>query len=253
MLRGGKYVIRTITSGRVKEKSKVWIPANAIVRKGRVKGNTAAAKRDSNERSAIKQLARVINCNFSKKDIYLTLTYSDSDLPADMTAQQKDATNFIRRLERAAKKAGVEDPKRIIVCSEKDGKTRESVRPHIHIVFSGTGFEFRNGEWYIGKRKLLSIWGKGGVYAEPLRTQDDYTPLAAYLIRQAGADESGKKYRCSQNMAKPIITEELAVTDRQLRAPVGARVMEQRYNDLEGINYVRYVRPEKKDRKQPRE
>lgn len=248
MRKEGKWVIRTITSGKVREKSKVWVPAQTKVRKGRVKGSTTASKRDSNERSAIKQLARIINCNFSKRDIYMTLSYEEEKLPEGMDGQNADATNFIRRLERAIKKLGYNAPKRIIVCSVKDGKTGEVVRPHVHILLSGEGLTFSGGEWRCGKRRLSDIWGKGWVYAEPLRAQDDYTPLATYLIRQAGDAPDGKKYRCSQNMAKPIITEEEAKTGRPMRAPTGTIVVEQTYNELAGVNYVRYITPGRKER-----
>lgn len=39
-------MIRTYKSGRVIEKSKFWVPAQARPRAGRVKNNTSAAKRD---------------------------------------------------------------------------------------------------------------------------------------------------------------------------------------------------------------
>lgn len=57
---GGYYVIRTYRAGQMVEKSKVWVPSQAKVRAGRVKGNTSAAKRDRNAMQAVRVLARVM-------------------------------------------------------------------------------------------------------------------------------------------------------------------------------------------------
>ena len=70
-------MIRTYKSGRVIEKSKFWVPAQARPRAGRVKNNTSAAKRDQNARRAVRTLARTINCNFGAKDLFVTATFDD--------------------------------------------------------------------------------------------------------------------------------------------------------------------------------
>lgn len=242
-MKEGRWVVRKYVSGQVVERSKVYIPGSRPIRKGRVKGSTTAAKADSNAMQAVKQLARAINCNFTRKDLYITLTYAEGRLPEDWKQAEKETGNFIRRLNYQLSKQRIQRVKWISVASEADGKSGEPVRPHTHVILSSSGITFRDGDWWCGGKSLREIWGMGVVYCEPLRAQQDYTPLAVYLIRQAGRQENRKKYRTSRNLAKPIVTEEEVRTGRPLRAPAGARVVEQRYNTLDGVNYIRYIRP----------
>lgn len=53
----GHYMVRTIQSGAVTEKTKFWVPANVKPRSGRKKGGTTARKQDVNERDGKKRLA----------------------------------------------------------------------------------------------------------------------------------------------------------------------------------------------------
>ncbi|MBQ0037472.1 MAG: hypothetical protein KBS74_02245 [Clostridiales bacterium] len=202
-------------------------------------------KMEANIRAAVKQLARTLNANFTHKDLYITLKYDDEHLPEDWKRQEKDRAEFIRRMKSALKRQGIRDTKWVSVCSEVDGKTGEAVRPHIHIPISGDGITFRDGEWWIGNENLTELWGKGSVYAEPMRRQKDYTALAIYLIRQAGRQTDRRKYHTSRNMVKPTVEEFIALTDRKMQAPAGAVTVEKQYNALTGANYLRYIKPEK--------
>lgn len=244
----GYWVVRKYISGNVIERSKVYIASSRKPRTGRVKGHTSAEKADSNAKAAIRQLARTLNCNYSKADFILTVKYDDEHLPSDWQEQEKDASNFVRRLVRALKSEGVQTVKTVIVTSELDGKTGEVVRKHDHIVVTGKGFSFSDGKWKIGKRLLDDIWGKGSIYCESLWDQQDYTPLAAYLIRQTVDHRDGrKKYRPSRNMEKPIVTEEIVKTGKELRAPKGAVVKERIFTEFGGTNYLRYVREDREE------
>lgn len=249
----GRWVVRKYISGNVIERSKVFIPGRpGHGRRRRVKGSTTAARHDLNARAAEKRLARLINCNFSHRDLLLTVKYDDAHLPDTWQVQEKDADNLRRRLVRAMKKAGAEDVKSILLTSELDGKTGEVVRKHMHIVISGTAWRWENGCWWIGERKVDEIWGRGTVWAENLWDQQDYTPLAVYLIRQVRDHTEGRQmYRPSRNLAKPIIEEEEVKTGRELRAPKGAVVKEKLFNDF-GANYIRYIRPESKRQEKDR-
>lgn len=241
----GYWVVRKYISGSVIERSKVYVPSSRRPRTGRVKGHTSAEKRDSNARGAARTLARLLNCNFSHADFMLTVKYDDEHLPETWQEQERDAGNFVRRLTRALKGQGAETVKSIIICSELDGKTGELVRKHGHIIISGTGFAFSGGKWKIGRRLLDDIWGKGSVYCESLWDQQDYTPLAVYLIKQtADHRDNRKKYRPSRNMDKPIVTEEIVKTGQELRAPKGAVIKERIYTEFGATNYLRYVKPD---------
>jgi len=230
------------------ERSKVWVPGTRRRKTGRVKGSTTAERRDQNARAAAKVLNRLLVCNFSARDIFLTLKYDDDHLPTDPEQVHRDGENFLRRLVRAMEKAGADKNaiRRVMVCADKDPETQEGRRYHLHIVITGWEMSFRAAQWYCGEKALNEIWGRGSVYAEPMRQQEDYTALAVYLIRQAIGGENRKKYYPSRNLRKPVVTETLAATGGELRVPKGANVREKRYDALQGVNYVRYILPEKR-------
>lgn len=242
---GGHWVVYKITAGSVVEKMKVWRSGSPRgPRKRRVKGSSTLRKLERNLRAAVKALARILNANFSHKDLYLTLKYDDAHLPEDWRQMEKDRSDFIKRVKKTLKKQGITGTKWVSVCSEIDGRTGEVVRPHIHIPITGDGITFHDGQWWIGHETLDNLWGKGSVYAEPLRRQKDYTALALYLIRQAGRQTDRKKYHTSRNMTKPVVEEYIALTDRELKAPKGAVTVDKHYDVLSGANYIRYIKPE---------
>lgn len=245
---GGYYVIRTYRAGKIVERSKVWVPTQAKVRGGRVKGNTSAAKRDRNAMQAVRALARSMNCNCNRTWLHMVCKLDDSHLALFDAEPEKWLKNFRARLSRAVKKQGGELAY-YEVLSHKDGETGEEKRLHVHYVIRLESVRFEGGRWTLGGKALRDIWGMGSVWAEPLHDQPDYTPLALYLLRQA--DRNGKKaYNPSRNLKKPIITETVALTSRPLRAPAGAVVMENNWDAIKGTNYIRYKAPEKELRRE---
>ncbi len=245
---GGKWMIRTYKAGRVVEKSKFWVPNTTKARKGRVKGSTSAAKRDQNARRAVHVLARIINCNFGKDDIYATLKFDDEYLAligGDYGTLSRLLGNFIKRLRRKLRKLGVE-LKWVAVPSEKDGETGAQKRLHVHMVLTGAGIQWRDGAWYVGEECLENIWGMGSIYAEPLRSQHDYTPVALYMLRQARRDvPDAKAYTTSRNMIQPEITERIVRTGNAMRQPPRAYLLEaSQYDAATGCHYIRYLAPE---------
>lgn len=248
---GGYFVIRTYKAGQMVEKSKVWVPSQAKVRSGRVKGNTSAAKRDRNAMQAVRVLARSMNCNCDHRWLHTVCSLDDGHLEAFNAAPEKHLKNFRARVQRAVKKLGGGQITYYEVVSRRDGDGNEK-RVHVHYVIRLEGVRFEDGRWMLGEKALEDIWGMGGVWAEPLHDQPDYTPLAVYLLRQA--DRDGKKaYNPSRNLKKPIVTETLALTGRPLRAPAGAVVMENRWNAMNGTNYIRYKAPKKEGRREKAE
>lgn len=243
---GVKCVIRTYKCGRVIEKSKFWVSDRVVIRKGRVKGNTGAAKRDANARAAVKGLARTLNCNCTSRDVLVTCKYNDESLALFDSWQEQDKLtgNFLRRLKYELKKQGVE-LRAVVVHSEMDGETGRRVRPHVHIVLMGSNIIFRDGDWWIGKKTMTQIWGMGSTYTEPLHDQVDYTPLAVYLLRQARRGENVKSYSCTRNLEKPEVRETVTYMEGPMKAPARALLLESgEYNIESGCHYIRYLAPE---------
>lgn len=240
---GGYFVIRTYRAGKMVEKSKVWVPTQARVRSGRVKGNTSAAKRDRNAMQAVRVLARSMNCNCDRTWLHMVCKLDEEHLADFDAGPERFLKNFRARLGRWVKKLGGALAYYEFL-SRRDGDGRQK-RVHVHYVIRLEGVRFEDGKWMLGEKSLEDIWGMGSVWAEPLHDQPDYTPLALYLLRQA--DRDGKKaYNPSRNLKKPIVTERAALTARPLRAPAGAVVMEVGgWDAMHGTHYIRYKAPEK--------
>ena len=243
---------RKIKSGKVTEVSQFWLgPRRQRTR--RRKGSSTLEKRDRNMQQTARCLARTINCNFEKRDWFLTLTFSDAHLPESPREALGVVRLFVRRLKRWLAKAGTAI-RCVWILSDKT-KTGDPERLHVHMILGGEGVEevkkADHTEVCIAGRSLKDIWGQGIVHAEHLRDQDDYSPLAAYMVVQAAAGADVKKYHVSQGLDQPVVvSEEVIDRPRELRAPAGAVVQEVTEYDIEtGTQYLRYIAAPKKERR----
>lgn len=224
-MKEGYWVIRTYVSGQVGEKIKYWISGARPSRSER-KMKTDIRKLQQNYSSAEKELARLINNNYSKGDILLGLDYSDGgyqkllqraggEKTADdiYRAAEHEAVLCLRRVKREAAKTGLEI-KSIVTTSDMDGETGEQVRVHHHIVINAEALPL-----------FLKKWKLGSVDWEPLAQQEDYTPLANYLIRQVRHIENGKKYTSSRNLERPKCKDRVALNNSEIRAPKNTKLL----------------------------
>ncbi|MEG0780032.1 MAG: hypothetical protein RR426_05465 [Oscillospiraceae bacterium] len=243
-------MVRKTISNSIVEQSKFWVPAQVKPRRGKRRGNTSPRKQDENGELAIRQLARVLNCNFSRGDFLLTLKYDEAGMErigGDRDEGERQLFLCLRRMARAFKAAGYQQMPRVAMTSEKDEETGEVVRLHHHLVISGAAFSLREGILYLGKKPMDAVWGFGTVDWQGMR-QGDKTPLAVYLCRQARCGENEKKWTTSQHLKKPIISERIAKPG-ELKVPAGAATLQNgNYDPETGTHYIRYRLPEPKER-----
>lgn len=244
-------MIRTIRSGSVIEKTQFYV-GERKPRADRKKGSSSRAKMEANSMAAVRMLARTINCNWSKGDLFLSLDYDAEHLPKDAAASDKAAALFWRRLSRELQKQGVK-VRGFWINADKDDAGNPA-RLHVHAVISAEGtsiaWDPKTGKMLccmIGTRELSELWGNGGAHVEPLHDQDDYTPLAVYLLRQAVKAPDGKRWHPSRGLKKPVVESERVIAyPRPLRSPGGAQVHElSRYDEETGTHYIRYTRRKK--------
>lgn len=240
----GLYMIETIISGEVKERRKTRITRRPAKRGGRIKGNSSEKKLAGNNEHAKLQLARTFNCNMKKGDLWLTATFDEESLAAvggNYEGAKKAGKLFVDRLVYRLKKQGVV-AKWVLAPSEIDGETGEVVRPHVHIVITGTGFTMQDGELRLGAEKVDDIWGMGFVDVRFLKNQKDYYALAVYIVNQSRGVPDEKKWTCSRNMKKPIVRREIVTTGRRLMVPAGATELPgTKYDPEKNQNFVRYI------------
>ncbi len=244
-------MVRTLRSGKAIEKSLFYV-GERKPRAARKKGSTTLERKDKNMNTAVRRLARIINCNWGKGDLWLTFTYDDGFLPGDGKGADKLMDLAWRRLRRALDAVGV-GLEGFWITADKDPDTKEQVRLHHHAVISCEGVMVRwdedgqLAECSIGGRELADIWGMGSIDVEPMREQDDYTPIAVYCIRQAVDAPDAKKWHATRGLKKPVVESERVVDrPRELRAPGGAKVCEiGHYDGGSGSHYIRYIRKPK--------
>lgn len=248
----GYWCTRTYQAGPVGEKIRFWVPGKRPEGRGAIKKDRRLKKAAQHTADAIKSLARDLNENFREGDLLIGLDYSDralqdlrdkipgfyvmteeEQLEAEWLAARHELQLFVLRLQRHAKKQGIQVRYGGAVTSDLDEATGETVRVHHHVVVNRECREL-----------LLSCWGKGGVDYEPLSAQPDYTPIAAYLLQQVRHVEDAKTYTSSRNLRRPEPRDKISRGDTVLRAPRGALLLDAGRNVPGQVQYVRYVIPD---------
>lgn len=244
----GRWMVIRRTSGRAVELSSVWVGVNAKPRKGRRKGTTSAQKQDENERDAVKRLARAINCNFSHGDLWLTPKYDPAGEArleawarehqeegerwedALLRAAEREGRLYMERIKRVLESRGVEF-RYILVTSDMDGESGEAVRIHHHLIVPRVAFEVAAAKWELGT-----------VDYQILRDQEDYTPLAEYLCRQVRRRANAKKWTCSRNLKKPVVSTRWAKPGEELRPDRGTVLVDRNQWEPGKPQYIRFVK-----------
>lgn len=149
---------------------------------------TSECQKRLNKKNAEMKLTRLMNANFTEDDLRFDLTYSPDKLPEDDDAAIKELRNFLRRLKRFRKKAGLSALKYIAV-TEKSKKGRY----HHHLVISGG----------VSIGELAALWGRGYTSAKPLQFDENgIEGLAKYLVKEP---VGSKFYQASRNLTQPEV------------------------------------------------
>lgn len=148
---------------------------------------TTEVQKKLNQRNAERKLIRLLNTNFTKKDIRFDLTYDDRYYPESPEAAQRQMQNFLRRVKYYRNKNGLPELKYVAVT--EIGK--QTARLHHHIVMSG-GVDINT---------LAEIWGRGYTTAKPLQfNEQGIVGIAKYLIKEPILN---KRWSASRNLKKP--------------------------------------------------
>ncbi len=101
-----------------------------------------------NRERARRRLALLMDANFGKNDLHVTLTYRGT--PPDYEQARKDVRNYLRAVKRMREKAGLPEMKYIYVL-EEEGADGEKRRIHVHLMMTGG----------ISREALEEKWGRG--------------------------------------------------------------------------------------------
>ena len=254
MSKEGYWVIRTYVAGMVGEKIKYWVEGEKPTKSLR-RLKSDIKKVQQNEACATKNVARLLNANFTEEDYLLGLDYSEEALNrllrrienqgADLSAMteeeyllavreeaERELNNWIKRCKNAMTKGMVF--KYTAITSDMDGETGKTVRVHHHIVISQNM-----------KDICLSKWNNGTVHHENIWNEPDHLALADYLIKQVRHVPDAKKYKPSRNLVRPIPKDKIAIGGAELRVPKHCALLFRGEYKPGMPQYIRYMLPPK--------
>lgn len=214
------YRVKTIISGPMVE-SEIYpvYRRRGDTPKRPKKKKSDAAQKNLNAKNAKKKFCRLVNTNFTKGDILVTVTYDNEHRPADEDAAHKSLTKYIRRLQSYAKRRGWPQLKYLYVTEYNESDSPKGrIRVHHHIICN-----------FPDRDVAENLWKEGGrTNTKRLQPDSDFNlqGLAMYLVK----DPKGKKrWGGSLNLKKPKVY----IADRKFRS---VKQVEQMLN-FEGAVY----------------
>lgn len=193
------YALKEITSGSQFEIEiyPQFRSMDEVPKEGRyIKKDNSRAQRNLNDKNARKYVERLINTNFTDKDIWLTLTYDEEHVPedGDIDAAIKNVQKYIRRVNYQRKKRGLPNAKYVYVTEYNPDA---EIRWHHHIVMDGL----------MDMETVESCW-KQASRNQIRRLQKDekgYSGLANYIVKEKERIRSEKRWTSSQGLQDPDI------------------------------------------------
>lgn len=202
---------------------------------------STAAREAINLRYSWQKLEVLLAANFTKHDLFVTLTYDDDHIPINREEAVKRVKKWITKLRAARKLRG--QPLKYIYVTEQ--LSSEGGRLHHHLVVNGTGDDYET---------IRSLWEWGSdVEIAPLEVggnDDGYADVAKYLTKEprvCGKVEVGARtWVPSVGLKRPKpVTEELQ-DNETLTAPPGAYILSApapSRNEFGEFVYIKYLLP----------
>lgn len=237
-LKRARICTRTILAGDMVEID--MYPA--FLRKDMSRAAKAKASREAqknlNNKNRIKNLVRLVNANFCKRDYIVHLTYEDGYLPTEERAK-KDMVNYLERVKRRRKKQGLPPLKYIYVTEfVPEGERTKKVRIHHHLIMSGG----------LDRDEVEGLWGKGRCRVDRCQPDDfELTGFAKYISKLER--EKGRHSYCpSKNLDKPKVYKSVTKLSRRKfaeiirmgdgRAELLERLYQGRFRYLDSTTYI---------------
>ena len=194
---------------------------------------TTAAQKAMNDKTARGRLEMLLAANFVGRDLFLTLTYRDADLPAKRAGAVKNVRKFLKQL-REHRKARGQVTKYIYTTEEKHG----AARLHHHIVLNATERDIET---------IRSLWPYGDVVDLEYVRDRDYDTLARYMTKESveGRPVGAQMWTGSRNLDKPVVESCFVSDDTALAVPPGCFVLEREEKTTEygSYCYIKYRVP----------
>lgn len=164
----------------------------------------------ANERAAVKNLERLLNCNFGPGDLLVHLTCADNCTFEEMRRRTR---NWIRRVKTRYERTGIQCD--YVYVIETTG-TEDRERHHLHAVL-------RRGP--LTRDELEALWGHGLARIDRCQRQEKGLAGFANYITQKKATQvrmMKRRWGCSKGLKRPKVT----VSDTKFSRAAAQRVAE---------------------------
>ena len=147
-----------------------------------------------NRERARRRLALLMDANFGRNDLHVTLTYRGT--PPDYEQARKDVRNYLRAVKRMREKAGLPEMKYIYVI-EEEGGDGEKRRIHVHLMMTGG----------VSREALEEKWGRGYANCDRLQPEEGtgLLELARYFTKVT-MEKHRRAWSASKNLRQPRTT-----------------------------------------------
>ncbi|BDF69155.1 hypothetical protein CE91St41_01360 [Oscillospiraceae bacterium] len=191
---------------------------------------TSAAQKAMNDKTARGRLEMLLAANFTRRDLFLTLTYRPTDLPAQRAQAVKNVRRFLKLLREYRKARGI-PMKYVYVTEDKHG----AGKLHHHIVLKATERDIE---------VIRSLWPHGDVVDIEYIGSREYATWAGYVTKEGvqGRPVGAQMWTASRNMVKPKVTTSFAAEDETLAPPPGCHVIEreEKVTEFGSYCYIKY-------------
>lgn len=165
----------------------VWDQANRAPKKNKTK----KAQANVNAIRAKRNLEMLCAANFDRGDLWCTFTFRDENQPVDDDDARRLWKNFVRRISKKRKAAGL-PPMKYIAVMERSEKGRY----HFHVIMSGD----------LDRDEVERIWKYGDRNNTRRLDPDEDTHLAGLANYIAKNPEGKKRWFQSRNLTRPVTT-----------------------------------------------
>lgn len=189
---------------------------------------TSLARKIVNDRTAKGRLELLLAANFTRKDIFTTLTYGEENLPQSRKEAQADVQKFIRALRAARAKLGIQ-LRYVYVTENVHGEGRS----HHHLIINATERDIET---------IISLWGRGDVHVETLGKKE-WDGWAEYMAKESGDRPVGARmWTPSQNLEKPKVTTIYVPDNVTIATPINVHIIErdERVTEYGYYGYIKY-------------
>ncbi len=164
----------------------------------RVKKDNRKAMNNLNDKNSRKTCERIINANFGTRDIWMTLTYRNADLPDSFEQAQRNIQNYMRKVNYWRKKQGLPNAKYVYITEWLEADDDHAgIRCHHHVVIDGK----------MEMDRLEELWAHGDRNETRRLHKDEcgLSGMANYITKQPRRKHI-KKWCASKGLEQPIVS-----------------------------------------------